>query len=207
MQISEGELLGLVREVDDTHREAMTTFAKGAAMVSLAGAAVALSASAAQADDTDIAAFAASIELAAVAAYAKAAAALSGVVLTVAKTFASHHQDHANAWNSAAGAKAVKVPNARLLAALSPTLDAARTQTDVLTFALGLENRAASTYQFALENLTTAPAFELTASVMPIEGQHAVVIGTVLGKPAQELIPTNFQSRDGFIDPAQFPVS
>jgi hypothetical protein len=223
VEITERELVGMVRDVDEMHHDAMRSFpdevreidhvsgrslAMGAAALTVGGAALALAPSPAFADDAGIAGFAASVELAAVAAYTMGAPLLSGAVLTVAKTFLSHHQDHANAWNSAAGASAAKGPNAKLVAALTPALQALKTQDDVLAFAFGLENKAAATYQFALESVKAAAGLQLAASIEPVEGQHAVVLGTVLGKSVKaDLIPVNFQSKDGFIDPATYPVS
>jgi rubrerythrin len=182
--------------------------ALGAAVITVGGAAVALGASPAYADDGDIAAYAASVENAFVAAYGIGAAKLSGVVLKVAKTFASHHQDHANAFNAAAGSKAIgNKANPKLVAQLGPQFTNAANQNAVLELAFGGENAAAATYQYALENLTGTAALQLTASIMPVESQHAVVLGTVLGKDVtRNLIPVNFQSKDGFLDPAKYPV-
>jgi hypothetical protein len=223
VEITERELLGMVGEVDEMHHDGMRSFpdevreihqvssrslAMGAVALTIGGAALALASSPAVADDPAIAGFAASIELAVVAAYTMEVPLLSGVVLTVAKTFLSHHQDHANAWNAAAGASATKGPNAKLFAALTPALKGLKTQNDVLAFAFGLENKAASTYQFVLENVKAASALQLAASIEPVEGQHAVVLGTLLGKSVKtDLIPVNFQSKDGYIDPETYPVS
>jgi Ferritin-like domain len=223
VEITERELLGMVREVDEMHHDGMRSFpgevreihhlssrslAMSVAALTIGGAALVLAAAPAVADDASIAGFAASVELTAVAAYTVGAPLLSGVVLTVAKTFLSHHQDHANAWNAAAGTSAAKGPNAKLIAALTPALNGLKSQNDVLAFAFGLENKAAATYQFALENVKSSSALQLAASIEPVEGQHAVVLGTVLGKSVKtDLIPVNFQSKDGFIDPETYPVS
>ena len=47
-------------------------------------------------------------------------------------------------------------------------------------------------------------ALKLTASILPVESQHAVVLATTLGKQLKDLVPT-FQTADAKIDPAKFP--
>ncbi len=159
--------------------------------------------------DAGIAAFAESVELTAVAAYT--AAAQSGLVKTqavldAATKFAGHHTEHAAAFGSAAGDAATGKLNQALLDALSPSLGAAKTEADVIKIAYDLENAAAATYLFALGALTSKAALQLTASILPVEAQHATVLGSVLGLPATDYIPS-FQNEDGAIDPAKFPVA
>jgi len=165
----------------------------------------------AQAGDGGIAAFAQSVELAAVAAYT--AAAQSGkvttpAVLSAATTFAGHHTEHAAAFGAAAGSAATGKANQPLLDALTPQLTAAADENAVLEIAYGLENAAAATYLYALGALTSKVALQLTASILPVEGQHAVVLGTVLGKAATDktFLPS-FQTQDGAATPDKFPIS
>jgi len=187
--------------------------------VGLGGAAVAIGAAMvpltqlfhpayAQSGDAGIAAFAQSVELAAVAAYEAASASgkvKTPAVATAATTFAGHHKEHAAAFGAAAGSAATGKANAKLLAALTPQLQAAD-EMAVVNLAYGLENSAAATYLFALGALTSPAALQLTASILPVEGQHAVVLGSVLGKPATDYIPS-FQTTDTYVDPTKFPVS
>jgi hypothetical protein len=159
-------------------------------------------------DDGAIAAFAQSVELTAVAAYT--AAAKSGLVTTkavldAATTFAGHHTEHAAAFGAAAGAGATNKLNQKLLDALSPGLAAAKSEKDVLKLAYDLENAAAATYLFALGALTSKAALQLTASILPVEAQHAVVLGQVIGADAATLLPP-FETETAFVDPAKFPV-
>jgi hypothetical protein len=161
-----------------------------------------------QLDDATIAAFAESVELAAVAAYQAAAA--SGKVTTpavadAATLFASHHKEHGAAFGGAAGDKATGKANAALLAALTPQLNAAADENAVLELAYGLENAAAATYLFALGALTSPAALQLTASILPVEGQHAVVLGQVLGKPATDYVP-KFESDETALKPDKYPL-
>jgi hypothetical protein len=158
--------------------------------------------------DAGIAAFAQSVELTAVAAYT--AAAQSGLITTpavldAAVKFMGHHTEHAAAFGAAAGDAATDALNQALLDALSPGLAAAKSENDVLKLAYDLENAAAATYLFALGALQSVPALQLTASILPVEAQHAVVLGQVIGAEAATLLPP-FETETTFVDPAKFPV-
>ena len=147
--------------------------------------------------DTVIAGYAQSVELAAVAAYQAAAPKLSGDVLAVATLFASHHQDHADAFGAVAGDDARPEPNAKLVEAVTPTLEAvaAAEPSDELTgqilqFAKGVENQAAYTYAAALTLLSDPAYAAATSTILPIEAQHATVISLALGEDAEMWFPT-----------------
>jgi hypothetical protein len=129
-------------------------------------------------------------------------------VLSAATTFAGHHTEHAAAFGAAAGSAATGKANQPLLDALTPQLTAAADENAVLEIAYGLENAAAATYLYALGALTSKVALQLTASILPVEGQHAVVLGTVLGKAATDktFLPS-FQTQDGAATPDKFPIS
>src|SRR4029079_16790886 len=133
-------------------------------------------------DDQTIAGYAQSVELAAVAAYAAAAPVLSAGTLPVAQLFMKHHQHHADAFGAVAGSKAVDAANKTLVAAVTPALQAIKTEMDALEFAFMLENQAAYTYAAALTLLQDAAYAAATATILPIEAQHAVVLGLALGK-------------------------
>ncbi len=160
--------------------------------------------------DGDIATFAASVEYAAVEAY-KAAAASGKVktkaVLDAATAFAAQHQQHGDAFKAAGTNKSVG-PNKALLDTVGGQLMKAADEKAVVELAYGLENSAAATYLFSLGVLQTPAAFEAVASVLPVEAQHAVALGFVLGKPLSDptLMPA-FEKQDGFVDPAKFPVA
>jgi hypothetical protein len=238
VEISERELRALVADIDGQHRAAMDTFTEdnralifetgpsrrkflaglgvgGAALV-IGSAAMPVSRlvprawSAAAPSDGDIATFAASVEYAAVAAYE--AAAKSGLVknkaiLTAATTFAGQHKEHGDAFK-AAGTNPNVAANKGVLDMVTPQLTAAKTENDVVALAYGLENAAAATYIFALGVLTNEAAYNAVASVMPVEAQHAVALGLVLGKPLEEtgFLPA-FETKDGALDPAKFPAA
>ena len=250
MQISAKELRHLASDVDDMHHEAMRTFkeetaelhlqaAKGrrtflkrtglaavggtvlatgggiATFTRLGGLAAAQSLS-----DTQIAGYAQSIELAAVAAYEGAAPKLTGDVLAVAQLFSGHHTEPADAFGAVAGDDARPEANAKLVEAVTPTLQAvgaaepsAELTTQILGFARDLENEAAYTYAAALTLLSDPTYAAATSTILPIEAQHATVLTLALEGGPDELFPTGaFESTalgDGTdptkgLDPAVF---
>jgi rubrerythrin len=158
--------------------------------------------------DGDIAAFAESVELAAVEAYKAAAGSgkLQPAIVEVGTMFAGHHAEHAKAFGGASGGKAKGKPNAKLLTAVGDQLKSASDQKAILSIAYDLEEAAAATYLFALGALKSEAALKLTASILPVESQHAVVLGSALGKAASDYLPT-FQTSDKAVDPAKFPVA
>lgn len=240
MHLTSRQLRALAADVDDLHHEGMKTFAEETAdlhadayrasrrTVLVGGAAVAgavlaaplfmpsgflASAGAQGLDDQTIAGYAQSIELAAVAAYTAAAAALTPATLPVGQLFMSHHQQHADAFGKVAGPKAASGPNAKLVAAVTPALQAIKDEKGALEFAFVLENQAAYTYAAALTLLQDPAYAAATATILPIEAQHAVVLGLALGKPVADVFPTKaFESSslgDGTdplkgLDPATF---
>ncbi|HEY4377196.1 MAG TPA: ferritin-like domain-containing protein [Acidimicrobiales bacterium] len=156
-------------------------------------------------DDAAIATFAAHVEYAAVAAYQAAAATgkiTDPTVAKVATTFAGHHKDHGDAF--AAIVKLTdKSPNAKILAAFGPKISAAADQAALLEIAYTIENAAASTYLFALGALTDKAHAAATATILPIESQHAIVLGTVLKKDLKTLIPP-FETTTQALDPTKY---
>lgn len=163
-------------------------------------------------DDVAIAKFAESVELAAVAAYT--AAAQSGkvhtpAVLVAATTFASHHADHAKAFGAFAGDALSAVPNPGILQAVGDQIRSAADEAAILEVAFATENAAAATYLFAIGALTSATALAATASIMPVEAQHAAVLGYVLGKDPKTdttYLPP-FQTIDEALMSSKFPVA
>ncbi|MDQ1420154.1 MAG: hypothetical protein QOJ52_2116 [Acidimicrobiaceae bacterium] len=163
-------------------------------------------------DDTAIAKFAESVELAAVAAYT--AAAQSGkvhtpAVLAATTAFAGHHMDHAKAFGAFAGDAATAQANPGVVQAVGDQIHAAADEMAVREVAYATENAAAATYLFAIGALISAQALAATASIMPVEAQHAAVLGFVLGKDPKadvSYLPP-FQTQDEAIQPSKFPVA
>ncbi len=244
MEISEGQLRRMVREVDDIHREGMATFeennrelvfgelrrgrsgtsrrrflagtAGGGALLTI-GSVVApvsrllLPAAAQGAPGVeDLAVFAASVEYAAVAAYG--AAADSGKVTTpavgeAATLFADHHQQHGDAFAGLVQRDDIE-PNPGLLDAVGGQVAGAADEAAVLEIAYGVENAAAATYLFALGVLDDVEASQAMASILPVEAQHAITLGFVLGKPLDdETLMPPFETTDAALDPAEYPAA
>jgi hypothetical protein len=238
VEISERELRRMVADSDDQHRAAMDTFAEdnralifetgpsrrkflaglglGSAALVVGSAVIPMGKLTPRAwaqttpSDGDIATFAASVEFAAVAAYT--AAAKSGLiknkaVLEAATAFAGQHQQHGEAFK-AAGTNPNVVANKGVLDSITPQLTAAKTENDVVALAYGLENAAAATYIFALGVLNNEKAYNAVASVMPVEAQHAIALGFVLGKPLDDkTFMPSFETQTGALDPAKFPAA
>jgi len=240
MHLSPRQFRALADEADELHRAGMATFAEetaelhlgaarasrrrflggaGLAGVGLAAAPVVLArgrvatASAPALDDQTIAGYAQGVELAAVAAYTAAAAALTNATLPVAEMFMGHHQQHADAFGAVAGDKAASGPNQKLVTALTPALQAVTDEMSALELAFTLENQAAYTYAAALTLLQDPAYAAATSTILPIEAQHAVVLGLALGKSVADVFPTGaFESAslgDGTdplagLDPAVF---
>ena len=161
--------------------------------------------------DKGIASFAESVELAAVAAYTAAAQTgkVIGAALQAAETFAAHHKAHAAAFGAYAGDAPRAQPNPGLVAAVAPQIKAAPDQTTLLNLAYGLENAAASTYLFAIGALSDPAALKLTASILPVESQHATVLGHVLGKSlgdTGDFIPAFLNTSSAF-SPSKYPIA
>jgi rubrerythrin len=219
-------------EVGDAHADAArsarlhTSRRRFIAGAGLGGAALALGvglgpvrfmprAGAAGISDAELAAFAQSVELAAVAAYGMAAGALSANTKPVAELFRMHHQQHADAFGALAGSKAVKAANAKLVTALTPALQAVKDEKSALELAFVLENQAAETYAFGLTVASTKEAYSGMATILPIETEHAAVLGAALGKTLTEIFVNGaFEGAavgDGTdvkkgIDPSIYPV-
>jgi hypothetical protein len=159
--------------------------------------------------DAGIAAFAQSIELALGQTYAAIAA--TGRVTTApaveaTAAFAAHHEEHARALGPVAGNRATSVPNRRLVDRFRTRIQRAADESALLEIALELENRTSSTYLFALSALEATEALRVSASILPVESQHAVALATLLGKPPGDTFPT-FETQDQALKPDQFPVS
>jgi Ferritin-like domain len=150
--------------------------------------------------DAEIAAFLQGVELAAVAVYEEAAAALgSPAAVAAAKTFVTHHLAHARAFGDLAGGLAVAAAPESALEAVEPAAGLA-SEHDGLTLLAALEARLAATQHAMLGHLSSTPAIALVATILPVECQHGVVLGTLLSEPLAELVPTT-QGDDGRLLP------
>jgi len=118
------------------------------------------------------------LELLAVAAYKAGAARLQGRMLEVVKRFLEQEQAHADGL-AAAIEDAGGQPNR---AKSSYDFPAMRTQTDVLRFAVDLENTAIAAYIDALPKLTQGDLRATAASIITNEAEHVAVLLEALGQ-------------------------
>jgi hypothetical protein len=157
--------------------------------------------------DVDAAAFAAGVELAATTLYRQAVASreLDEEALAVCNQFLRHHGDHAAAFNDLLDQPVTGEGNASILATYRPMLAGAGSERAVLDVAHGLEEMMAATHLDTLGILTDVGAAASTATIQGVECQHAVVLGTILGRPLEALCPDFDEVRDSF-DPGKFPA-
>jgi len=232
VRISSKRLRSLAAGVDDQHREAMVDFRDrigevhvptgrsrrrfltdlglGSATIALGPTlvpALRLLPAGAQEEgltDDDITTFSASVEKAAVVAYdavIESGLLSGGEVLSTASLFRDHHEEHGQAFESLSSSD--PEANQGVLDVFAPMIEAASDQAAALTVALALEEGAAATYLFALGILGPAAA-AATATILPVEGQHAVVLGYALDLEPGEYLPA-LQTVGGALDPAAFP--
>lgn len=157
-------------------------------------------------DDVAIAKFAASVEFAAVAAYQAAVKTgkLSPAIVNTGTMFAAHHQEHGDAF-AALVKDTDKTANKSVLAAFSPMISSAQDEKALVEIALQLEEGAAATYLFALGALQDKSNAKATATILPVESQHAVVLAAYLNKPIAEYVPS-FQTTKNALDPTRYPA-
>ena len=158
--------------------------------------------------DAGINAFAQSVELALAQAYAQLSN--SGKVaapdaVDAMSAFAAHHQEHATALGALAGSRATTTPNRRLATMLAALVRNAPDERAALEVALTLENESASTYLFALGSLEATEALQLSASILPVESQHAVVLAALVADAPRQTFPA-FETQDQALKPDEFPA-
>jgi hypothetical protein len=130
--------------------------------------------------DTDYAAFAESLELAMVSLYNDTLLKLTGENVATAARFRDHHQEHAKAYAALAAGKAKGVPNSALIFVKTPTVQTAVDEPSALLFLVGLEDQMAETYAYGLGLLTTPDVYRRVVTTLPVESEHAAVLGTIL---------------------------
>ncbi|MGH2839308.1 MAG: ferritin-like domain-containing protein [Solirubrobacteraceae bacterium] len=119
------------------------------------------------------------LELMAVAAYKEGAGLLGGDALQIVKDFLEQEQAHADALASAIR-DAKGEPNKAKSSYDFPEL---RSQRDVLTFAVVLENTAVAAYIDALPKLTKGDLRGTAAAILTNEAEHIAVLRDALGLP------------------------
>jgi hypothetical protein len=155
--------------------------------------------------DDAVVAFLRSIELAGVRLYAAGAPFLvSPVAQTVADAFRAHHGAHSTDLAALGGGAGV-VANQALLANMAPSMQTVTSEQDELALLYAFEEQLAATYQWAMGRLNNAATLGEAAAILPVECQHAVVLGTLLDKTRESLIAP-FQTDVGYLNPDDFPL-
>jgi ferritin-like protein len=154
-----------------------------------------------QTTDDALMGFLQGVELTMVRLYADAAAVLTTAeARAAAAAFRAHHAAHASALAPWAGAHQATGPNQTLLANTAPSKEGIRTEQDELQFLAAMEEQVASTYQWAVGRLTLQGSVSVAAVILPVECQHAVVLGLLQGKPVDSLVPA-FEPTTPFLNP------
>ncbi len=163
------------------------------------------------ATDLEVAALATGLENLAVAVYqAGIDAATAGnlgtvppAVVTFAQTAQKQHKDHAGAWNailSSAGKPTVSGVDLTVKQAVTdPALAKVTDVASLAKLALELEEVAAATYLSAIGVLSSTGGIQTTASIQPVEMQHAAILNFVLG---QYPVPNSFAQTAGARTPS-----
>jgi hypothetical protein len=156
--------------------------------------------------DLHIAALATSLENLAIATYqggidAANAGKLGTVppaVVTFAQTAQRQHTDHAAAWNAILKSGGKSTVTGVDMTVKTGVIDPAFAKvTDVAglaTLALQLEEVAAATYLESIALLASTGGIQTSASIHPVELQHAAILNFVLG---QYPVPRSFSTTDG----------
>ena len=156
--------------------------------------------------DLKVAALATSLENLAVATYqsgidAATAGKLGTVppaVVTFAKTAQQQHKDHAAAWNailSGAGKPTVSGVDMTVKnAVVDPAFAKVKDITGLAKLALQLEEVAAATYLSGISVLSSPGGVKTSASIQPVEMQHAAILHFVLGEYP---VPNSFAQTTG----------
>jgi hypothetical protein len=165
--------------------------------------------------DAQYAAWAESLELAMVELYNAAVLRLGGDHFTMATLFRDHHQAHAEAYGALSSGTATGKPNSVLIFTKMPGLQAQPDEASLLTYLLSLENQMAETYAYGLSGLNVPDVYDRVIATLPIESQHAAVLGAVLQLGIDALFITGAfenasvgdgtDARRGF-DMASFPI-
>jgi len=135
--------------------------------------------------DVEILNSALDLELMAVAAYKAGAMLLTGEVLAVGRQFLEHEQEHADGLATAikdAGGR----PNRSKSSYDFPQL---KSQTDVLRFAVDLENTAIAAYIDALPKLGKGDLRATASAIVANEAEHVAVL---LGALGEQQVPDAF---------------
>jgi rubrerythrin len=133
------------------------------------------------------------LENTAIAAYTAGAALLKGPVLAVGKQFLEQEQEHADALTQAIkqlGGTPARAKSPDEYAKGFPML---KSQTDVLKFAVDLENTAVAAYIGAIPKLSSPELRQSAAAIETNEAEHiSVLLGALNNNDAAKQVPDAF---------------
>jgi rubrerythrin len=133
------------------------------------------------------------LENTAIAAYTAGATILKGDALAVGKQFLGHEQEHADGLKQAIrdlGGTPNKAKSADEYAQGFPRL---RSQSDVIDFAIDLENMAIAAYIGAIPKLSSADLRQTGAAIVSNEAEHvSVLAGALQPSDAEAQVPDAF---------------
>jgi hypothetical protein len=119
-------------------------------------------------------------------------------VVTFAQTAQQQHRDHADAWNailtSAGKPKVTGVDSTVKTSVIDPAFAKVSDVGGLAELALQLEDVAAATYLESIGLIKSPGGIKTSASIQPVEMQHAAILNFVLG---QYPVPMSFASTDG----------
>lgn len=171
--------------------------------------------------EADQLAFLESVERAAAGVYRDIAASglVGGANLATVTAFGQHHSEHANKLGALAGSASVGRPNPKLATILADQLSQATDEAAALRILADLESGLASSHLTALGTLGTPPAKDAkdapptvpgaavaVAAILPVESQHASVLGSALGRSAAQRLPA-FEIIDNAMPADAFPAT
>jgi hypothetical protein len=137
---------------------------------------------------------AAELELAAVTLHQQALGRglLDAATTSLLQTYVLHHVDHYSLLAARLEASSRSAPtegDPDLLGSLGPTVAVAGDVATLLTACLTVEATLAATYTEALAEFTVTSTAAHVAEIQPVEAQHVLVLGALLGRPTDDLLP------------------
>lgn len=155
--------------------------------------------------DAELLLAASGIELAMVAVYdaALAAGVLDEQGKTLVTTYQGHHREHAASFDALSGRSGVA--NQSVITEFTSRVKAATSSAAVLQVAFDIEQALAATHLATLGQVQGARLANQFGAVLPIESQHAVVIGERLHLDINQYTPS-FESNVGALSPDKFPA-
>jgi rubrerythrin len=133
------------------------------------------------------------LENTAIAAYTAAAPLLKGPVLAVGKQFLAQEQEHADALTQAIKQMGGTPNKAKTAAEYAQGFPKLKSQTDVLKFAVDLENTAVAAYLGAIPKIKSPEVRQSAAAIETNEAEHvSVLLGALYPGDAAKQVPDAF---------------